>query len=355
MAKRIALISMVAVLLLMAGYFSLRNVVADQLEPFYVAWSMDLSQRGVDQLERRLKFDPYNFADRIELLEYYSFKSIRGNLAPDELMNRRRHTLWVIQHEPASTVAGELAAAFNGDNMDVEGQQEGKDLWLQQVQARPTDVRALHNAGEFFSFIDDWKQAEELRERAYTAQPTNYDAASSLAVTYWRDARHSSTNDQRTSWAIKSLKAYEQALSDAHNPQQRLDILPDAAQAAYEAGEYDRAGAYANEAINLASQTEHASNSDDAVHYGNIVLGRIVTATADLLKSAAIKGNPHLDSFGPNMMLAKELLEKGQSKTVLEYFDQCSKFWSFDQGKLSQWRTAVLAGKAPDFGENLYY
>jgi hypothetical protein len=55
------------------------------------------------------------------------------------------------------------------------------------------------------------------------------------------------------------------------------------------------------------------------------------------------------------MMLAKELLEKGERKSVLEYFDLCVKFWTGDNGKLSQWRTAVQSGEVPDFGANLRY
>ena len=40
-------------------------------------------------------------------------------------------------------------------------------LWLQQVQTKPTDTRILYNAGRFFAWVDDWKQSEELLERAY--------------------------------------------------------------------------------------------------------------------------------------------------------------------------------------------
>ncbi|MGB9283993.1 MAG: hypothetical protein WCB59_08250, partial [Candidatus Sulfotelmatobacter sp.] len=63
----------------------------------------------------------------------------------------------------------------------------------------------------------------------------------------------------------------------------------------------------------------------------------------------------HLDTFGPNMMLAKELLEKGERKSVLEYFDLCGKFWGDDDKKLVQWRSAVISGSDPGFAANLRY
>ena len=55
------------------------------------------------------------------------------------------------------------------------------------------------------------------------------------------------------------------------------------------------------------------------------------------------------------MSLAKELLERGETQTVLEYFDLCAKFWSFDRAKLKAWRDAAKAGIIPDFQANLVY
>jgi hypothetical protein len=131
---------------------------------------------------------------------------------------------------------------------------------------------------------------------------------------------------------------------------------------AFEAGEYERAATYSKEALDLAQLSEDSSSNAEATHYGNIVLGRITlrqgdlaSASAYLLKAATTIGNPHLDTFGPNMMLAKELLDKGERKPVLEYFDLCGKFWTGDDGKLGQWRSAVLSGQNPDFGANLRY
>ena len=55
------------------------------------------------------------------------------------------------------------------------------------------------------------------------------------------------------------------------------------------------------------------------------------------------------------MSLAKDLLEKGEKETVLQYFDLCRKFWSMGGDKLDQWTKDVKAGQTPDFGANLVY
>ena len=100
----------------------------------------------------------------------------------------------------------------------------------------------------------------------------------------------------------------------------------------------------------------------DVVHDGNLVLGRIAVdegriedAKRLLLAAGKSSGSPVLGSFGPNMSLAKDLLEKGEQETVLQYFEMCRKFWSSGGGKLDEWTKDVQAGRIPDFGANLIY
>ena len=354
----------VAIVAVVVGLYVDRNALADRFSFFYFSRGTQLSKQDADKLERDLKSDPASFADRIELLAFYSFKVNlhKGDLTAEDLANRREHVLWVIAHEPRSDFASSFEAAFDGDDRDPEGVQQAKSLWLQHVQEKTGDARILHNAGLFFQWVDDWKRSEGLLERAYAIAPDNHDIASSLAGLYWRDARHSSTTEQVSIMAAKSLRIFEQALRDARNSRERLNDLPEAAQAAFEAAEYGRAADYSKEGLALAEQADYRDNADDAIHYGNIVLGRIALrqgnvagASAHLLSAGTIKGNPHVDTFGPNMMLAKELLDKGERKSVLGYFDLCGKFWTYDNGKLSQWRSIVLSGDNPDFGDNLRY
>lgn len=104
----------------------------------------------------------------------------------------------------------------------------------------------------------------------------------------------------------------------------------------------------------------------NAVHHGNLVLGRIalrrgkVATAEDFLRRA---GDPpsstDLISRGPNMTLAKELLEKGRKDAVLSYLDQVAKFWEYSDydphSNLTLWKKEVSAGRIPDFRQNLTY
>lgn len=90
---------------------------------------------------------------------------------------------------------------------------------------------------------------------------------------------------------------------------------------------------------------------------GRIALRRGDMAGADrfLLAAGETPGSPQLDSFGPNMMLAKELLEKGERDTVVAYLQSCAKFWTMGGEKLQGWIATIKAGGTPDFGANLIY
>jgi hypothetical protein len=139
----------------------------------------------------------------------------------------------------------------------------------------------------------------------------------------------------------------------------RFYRLVDLARAAFDAGDA-KATVYANELLNVAPQYSTDWNYGNAIYYGNWVLGRVAlqqgnTAAAGqyLLSAGATPGSPQLHSFGPNMMLAQELIQKGQTAEVLQFFKLCANFWKMDGGKLDEWAALVKAGKMPEFGINL--
>jgi hypothetical protein len=134
------------------------------------------------------------------------------------------------------------------------------------------------------------------------------------------------------------------------------------AKAAFDAGEMDKAAADGHELLDMAAQYPTDWNYGNAIYFGNWVLGRIALQQGDathageyLLRAAATPGSPQLNSFGPNTTLAQELLEKGQTAVVLQYFDLCANFWKMEKGKLAEWTAVVKGGGVPNFGANLLY
>lgn len=126
-----------------------------------------------------------------------------------------------------------------------------------------------------------------------------------------------------------------------------------------------------DEARELASSLLIASkdyksnwNYSNAIHLAHLVLGRvkffqndIEGAKGELILASKVSGSPQLKSFGPNMFLAKELLEKGERAVVIKYIDNCLSFWRSKnaKSKIKNWKKIVNEGKIPDFAGNLFY
>ncbi|MFC1679730.1 hypothetical protein ACFL2T_05920 [Elusimicrobiota bacterium] len=149
---------------------------------------------------------------------------------------------------------------------------------------------------------------------------------------------------------------------DPKTPQKRFYALADIAKTAFRAGQNEKAAKYASELLALAPKFKDNWNHGNAVHQGNIVLGRIALRAGDadkarkhLLLAADTTGSPQLSSFGPSMSLAAELLERGERASVLRYFELCSKFWTDDKGRLAKWTAETQKGSTPKFGPNLVF
>lgn len=179
---------------------------------------------------------------------------------------------------------------------------------------------------------------------------------SAIAVTASIDAN---------SWDWQAhLDKYESRLALAENDHVRFHFLDVVALAALELGELEKARACAEENLRLAPSFPECWNYAYAVHHGHLVLGRLALRSGDVLlaekelqASVAIPGSRQLDTFGPNMSLAKELLERGRRDAVLVYLEKCGQFWDPGPGgpDLNQWKRDVEEGRIPDFGSNLLY
>src|SRR5215467_9877882 len=122
--------------------------------------------------------------------------------------------------------------------------------------------------------------------------------------------------------ATPSLELQHLEAISGKDPITRNPFLPRLAKAAFAASDYSRAERYANEALG-AARTGVFWWTGDAIHQGNIVLGRLALRRQDveaakrfLLAAGKTPGSGTLASLGPNMALARDLLERGESATV---------------------------------------
>ena len=194
-----------------------------------------------------------------------------------------------------------------------------------------------------------------------------------LSLTFARGSRAQQDGELRAQ-AVQYLATREpqlQSLAGEPNERVRLSkrthLLVGLAPAALYAGESAKAAAYAQELLTLGRQLNTQKGYvpglySDATHVGNLVLGRLALMGGDvaqakehLLASGRVPGSPVMKSFGPNMLLARELIVKGEREAAVEYLDLCAKFWEREDGRLAGWKAVVKEGGVPNFGPNLGY
>ncbi len=160
---------------------------------------------------------------------------------------------------------------------------------------------------------------------------------------------------ERLDFALRRLTAADSA-------EKRFYALGAAAKESFIAGKIEDARKYAQELLGMLPDFKDNREYASAIHDGNIVLGRIAVregrmddARKFLIEAAQTPGTPQMMNYGPNMALAKDLLDKGEKDVVVDYLQLCRRFWSNDDGRLDRWTQEIKDGKTPDFGLNLTY
>ena len=297
----------------------------------------DLTDAQCRELEKTMASTPGDVPARARLIGYYFTH-------PSPM--RFPHVLWMIEHEPASRLAGSGLCSIM-KIIEPENYAAGAKLWSAHLAADTVPPKILLNAADFF-MISDKEACERILRRGLAAFPSDADFPDKLAHLY---------RLQKPTMDAQALEMYEKALSLAPDGKARFYLLCDVAKTAIDAAELHKAKDYANELLTLAGRIDDW-NTGNAVFAGNMVLGQIAVREEDLdaacallLKAGRTKGSPQLDSFGPNMSLAKELFERGRTHAVLEFLDLCSEFWK--RPELSVWKSVIMAGGTPDFGHQL--
>jgi len=264
---------------------------------------------------------------------------------------RARHVLWVVANAPEAEIAGPEAGFIKG--IETENYAEARGLWLRHVESNPKNTRILANAARFL-LLDDRAAAEGLLKRGAEIEPGNPRWNEQLAQLYQLEARRPDKTDPVA--ARKALEQYEAALG-AGSPPAR--VLANAAECALWAGDDTKAAEYASEL--LRHVVNPAGRPDgSAIHDGHRILGHVALNAGDvegarmhLLESAKTPGSPVLNSFGPELTLAKVLLEKGEREAVIQYLESLPRYWKGRQEAIDEWVILIRAGKTPDLNRFL--
>lgn len=311
-----------------------------------------LSEEEAKALEKVLVDEPEHQNSRVQLIGYYG----RFDRDSEAWTRRIEHIMWLIRNQPEARVLATPDGTVDR-YLEADCYGEASSAWSQHLESMPENLDVLRNAAEFYT-LDDRRLAIELIQRAQRIDESNPEWATELGHLYSLEMDGDGEPDPNAAALalIQFERAYE-LLGKAHGDH----ILKDLAKAAFVAGETEKARKYADA---MLSNITAGWNFGNRIHHGHLILGQIALGEGNLeeakdrlLKAGQTPGSPQLDSFGPNMALAKDLLERGEQGVVLEYFDLCSKFWNSDRDltTLAEWGELAKAGRIPDFGANLVY
>ena len=141
-------------------------------------------------------------------------------------------------------------------------------------------------------------------------------------------------------WQVKTASGQWQSLTPTLSiltfaPKPAKPVTPaDKARVAIESGDSRAATKYA--LLMLAKNTNTKDwNYGNILHGANQILGlaalgenRIADAKKYLIAAGNTPGSPQLNTFGPDMVLAQQLLDKGEKDVVIQYLDLTAKFWA---------------------------
>jgi thiol-disulfide isomerase/thioredoxin len=191
--------------------------------------------------------------------------------------------------------------------------------------------------------------AERALERTMKLDPSNDRVANALRLVY-----QSAASRERDPQA--KIAVLEKAVALPADRRLQGFVLVDLARAQFDAGAFEQAARTAETLLKDAAQFPDGGNRGGAIHWGNIVLGRIALkagkieeAANRLVAAGRTESTPVLMSFGPDWQLAKDLVNQGETKAVLEYIELCRAFWTMGKSSLDRWAAAIRDGGVPNF------
>lgn len=150
------------------------------------------------------------------------------------------------------------------------------------------------------------------------------------------------------------------ALRDQHESE--LYSLTDSLSKELRDGTLDRAAKLAELTLQRMRCCRDSWDYGNAAHYSHVALGRYALSQGDLARAkeelreaGRTPGSPQLDSFGPDLVLAAEVLASGGRAEVLEYLKECRRFWrdkeNHPNGELEYWIWSVKSGRNVRLGD----
>lgn len=343
-----------------------------------------LSPEQVAGLEQKLSQNPDDVNTITMLLGCWFLKSHTDNTIKQK---REKYITWLIKNHPEAPVLGLPNGQLMPSNpLNTEEREPIKKLWIEQVGQNPDNLQILWNAGKSMFFIDP-ELFEQYFKKGQSLAPNDPKWSQELGLFYSIgidrnldkalkefNIAQAGAKAQSPEMIAKGLSNFKKwhATTKKSNPEQALEeykkayaltkakdtLLPYMAKAAFDAGKNEDAREYSLEMLRQAEKIGKKNwNYGNLIFNGNDYLGKIALkqgniaeAQAYMLESGKTPGSPQLNSFGPDLTLAGDLLAQNQKDAVLQFLKDCSKFWKYN-GTCDQLIQKIENGETPDLSK----
>lgn len=306
----------------------------------YTTQGLDLKDDKVLETEQMLIEDQNNFRARCLLLGFYSKRDRK---------KFQEHALWVIENFPHTSAARECNLEPWKETDEVY--QRGKQIWLNHCETHKTDGPILMNAARYL-LLEDSQIAQGLLLRGKLLEPNNAEWSETLAHLY--ELGVDGIDESRCATLALAEKKRIYQLSKKNYKPFDPETLKPVPELAFEAEQLDDARKYSRLLLLTSPLCRRKSAVSECKHEAHTILGRVALKNGDikqakihLARSASVSGSAVLGSFGPKMALAKELFERKEIESVLQYLERCELFWTSGKDRISKWRSEIEAGATP--------
>jgi hypothetical protein len=331
-----------------------------------------LARRERLMLETKLKQNPADVSARIRLLRALSpFGEERET--PARVQARIEHRRWFVENRPETLDSQIYGWRLPDDEKSSEEYKILKAAWFRQIEARGNEPLVRLNAARFFDSVEP-EIAEKLLLEGERIAPENYEFSLKLFELYGSraqltEAKNAASGETRKSNLTKAFQHGSRAWQllkkerSKQRTRERAGLLPRLSKTAFDIEKLTEAKMMATEFLLDFGDDADNANYVEAAHIGNVALGRIAVAENDLARAkehllraarAPLRApNAYLE---PDLDLARELFQKGEKQTVVEYLQLCEGFKTHDDGErlkaLRRWQNEIKAGKTPNFDES---
>lgn len=270
---------------------------------------------------------------------------------------RERQALigWFLQHHPADPVLATPYGILHGLDPSPE-HAAALARWDALSGAEDPPDQVLANAAAW-QVLSDPDAALGLYDRLQRRDPANPEWHRQEGHLHMLEVDPADgLDDADREAAGYALEAQRRALLLV-SPEGRPGLLGEAMKSAGLVGDWEQAEDWARELLSTARDDLNGGHARFDGHQGlglaRLHAGDLEGAVAELLQLKDLAPGAVQQSFGPPMLLAAELLERGETGAVLAYLATVETYW--EPETIAGWRAVIESGGIPDFGGNLRY